>query len=860
MRPKLQRLLSRPSSLDLLRYLVGIPVSKGCSATARRHRGAAGRVRITCRGYASAATAAREVVDDQHNESFELRDLTKAWGGFPHESIQPSPQPSRLPATQSHSIALAPATKVKRVYGAWDESLWTHDELDYQSSLDKPPLPGKGRLLDLDTYKQDMRLWGVMLEYRKRVYGDHGVLTFLNALTQRGVLIPTNGALADRFWVTFLDLGFRNHGVLRRVCQYANHILVTQKRRWSKLYAYVVRFFLANGDPTAASTWHMRLFKDHPPNSLTFAEMCRHVIIYHGDSKVLKTIYRKNTHRNVYAKVIPLLCQRENFKAALDWHYFLLRNGDVPKSSKVVEPLIHFLAVYKPNAAVEVTQSLVAAGVSFAPNLSKELNDNTKISREIMNVMHGETLNITAKQYNDGLGARWFATRWVSLDIAINAIHALGVQEIGPLSLQAIALRDPDPKSVTARINQLKTLGISISPLIYSRAIEHFASKGLSRYLEGLLHCDQHPDAYQDARLQEELLASFARNGDWDQYHRTLQIRSLAAWSPSSERWNLRLRAEMTLGHQKEVERILEHMRDEQIFVKSKSIAHLLATRLRRRRHGRGPMNVPGETNRGRQNDLNTVIRMLIGIMESGNYVPVIYWREIIRRLGMLGRVDDVRSVSLFLTTWYAPQQKFPLSRPSPYHIPSQVPTSHPLHPLRIIFGIPFQRAVVEWGFISSLRPKPNHSLDPRREVIPVFDPFLPKVTAGITLLKLLSQRGVHIDGPTVRKALFNRLITYYGPGRSDRKYNRWGKIAMQGKLSMAARQIDDALEGAYFSSTDLPRLVDAISRRRWVRVEKKKQRRLAKPHVQRKVFEGKLPFDGRLLPGSDQVMYSQVW
>lgn len=853
MRLKLQRLLSRPSSLVLLRHLVGTSVSEGCSVPAGRNQCDGGRVRSARRGHASLATAAREV-DDELNENFESWEQTNAWRGFPQETIQPLPQPRKLSTTQSRSITIVPTTQIRRVYGPWDESLWTHDQLDYQSSLDTPPLPGKGRLLDLDTYKEDMRLWGVMLEYRKRLYGDNGVLTFLNAVTVRGVLIPTNGALADRFWLSFLDLGFRHPNILDRVFQYADHILATQKRRWSKLYAYIVRFFLINGDPKTASKWHKRLFKEHPPTSITFAEMCRHVIVYRGDSAALKIIYGKNTHRNVYSKVIPLLCQRENFKAALDWHYFLLRNGDVPSSSKVVEPLLHFLAVYEPKAAVQVTQSLVAAGVSFAQNMSKELNDNIKISREIMNLIHGETLNISAKKYNDSLGARWFATSWVSLDIAINAVHALGVQEIGPLSLQAIALRDPDPKSVTSRINQLKTLGISISPLIYSRAIEHFASKGLSRYLEGLLHCDQHPDAYQDAKLQEDLIASFARNGDWDQYHRTLQIRSLTAWSPSSERWNLRLRAEMTLGNHKEVERILEHMRADKIFVKSKSIAHLLATRLRRRRHGRLPMNVPGLMNRGKHNDLNTVIRMLIGIMESGNYVPVIHWREIIRRLGMLGRIDDVRSVALFLTTWYAPQQKFPLSRPSPYHIPSQVSVSHPLHPLRVIFSIPFQRAVVEWGFISSLRQKPNHSHDPRRAVIPVMDSSLPKVTAGITLLKLLSQRGVHIDGTSVRKALFNRLVTYFGPGKSDRKYNRWAKIAMQGKLSMAAKQIDDALEGAYFSSTDLPRLVDAISRRRWARVEKRKQRRLAKPQVQKKAF------DGKLLPGSDQVFYNQVW
>ncbi|KAE8442882.1 hypothetical protein EG329_002554 [Mollisiaceae sp. DMI_Dod_QoI] len=806
------------------------------------------------RGFASSAIAPSEEEDVQQCNTHEApyeRDVRRH---FSYNSSNPSTQLSILgfpPTTSTESTSLPRTFRAapKGIYGQWDESHWTHEQLEFESSLDQLNLLGKTRLLDLETHKHDMMLWGVLFEYRKRIYGYDGILMFFDAIVRRDIMIPTRGILADRFWLSFLDLGFRNPVLLDRIGQYSDYIWAAQKRSWSKLYVYIIRFFLVNGNLEGALLWHNRLLENHSPGPTPFAQMCRHVVFQYGDMQALRIIYLENTHRNVYSKVVPLLCQREDFKAALNWHFFFLKNGDLPSSPKSVEPLIHFLAVYEPRDAARVTKSLVAAGVSFASNMSRELVDNTKISREMMNLIHGQTLNVPVKTYNDSLGARWFATRWISLDTAINGVHALGIEEIGPLSLQAIALRDPNPKSVKLRIAQLEALGISLGSSLYSRAINYFANRGDREYLEGLINSDQHPDTVENADAQEELLLSFARAKDWVQYRRTVKIRALASRSPTIERWNLELRSLIRLGNREGFKATLDQMEIEKVPVKSRTITLLIRSTLRPRRTGHRPMVISGKTYQGRYNDLNIIVGVLKDIMESGSYVPIIHWREIIRRLGMSGRFNDLRSLALFLATWYAPQESSSLSRCRYYHVPSQVSTAHSLHPLNIIFNKPFQRAVVEWGFISGLRQKREFKHDPRRQLTQVQGSFLPDMTSGIVLLKLLSERGVHINGPSVRKALINRLVTYYGPGVSNKIENRRGKAIMQGKMSMAARQIDRALGGTFFSTIDLPRLIEAIAKTRLRRVQRRKQSRHEMGEETR-----------RSVPNGKQTWHSEVW
>jgi hypothetical protein len=823
MGPALQRLLSRPSSLEFLRYLVGPPTA---NAPAKRRPRLSTGERICGYRYVSMAVAARDVeryeVEEEHQPSDRQSGMAV-----------PAMKPNQMPTPMStSSSALRTVYKPWVVTGLsskknqrWNESLFTHEQLEFESNLEATAVAGRPRLLDRHGYNEDLKLWACLFEYRKRIHGLQGVLTFWSAIQKRNLHLPTKGHLAEKFWPEFLALGFQDRDILEEVCVYADRLLDETGERWSRLYVSIIEHFLINWQGDHARRWHERLFRLHLPGSRLFAEMCRYVEFRNGDIEALRRIYTLNKHRNVYSRVVPLLCQREDFKGALNWHFFFLRNGDLPRSSRMVEPLVHFLAIYdRPNAR-RVMRSLVDAGVSFASTLSNELENNTKISREMMNLVHGETFNISVKKYNDTLGARWFATRWVPLDVAINAVHALGIQEIGPLSLQAIALRDPDAKAVVIRITQLRDLGISIGSSMFARAVEHFAKNREFELLNSLLSSDQHPEELEDGKLQESLLETYARAKDWTQYRRTLALRSLVSKSPEIEKSNIVLRYHVTRGSKGAVMDILTDMQVAGIPVTSKSIAHIIRCSLRPRRTGHRPMTQKGMWNRAidkNGNDTNVVIAILKRLMKSGSFVPILHWREIIRRLGMAGRFNDLQQLCRELAAWYNPAEPSSIWPPHHrrYRIPAQVSTSHHLHPLRMLFNVPLQKAIVEWGFIHNLKHRKLDLEEFRQGKVPAIRTnSLPIVTSGITLLKQLSQHGVHIDGKCVRSAIFNRLITYYGPGRSNRRYNRTAKAILHGKMALVAKQIDDALGGKYFTAVDLPRIVNEKAATRWRRV-----------------------------------------
>ena len=379
---------------------------------------------------------------------------------------------------------------------------------------------------------------------------------------------------------------------------------------------------------------------------------------------------------------------REEFLVADDWHWILIQNGDLPKFVSDVEPLVRFLTTYYPDRAMQLTQNLQDIGLSFASALATEQEETAKLSREMMNHIHGKVYQIEEKQYNDSLGARWFATRWISLDIAMSGISALGTQQIGPLSLQAIALREPDAESITRRLDQLQDLSISIGNSRFSRAVDKFARNGKQELLDSLIKSDQHPDEFEDNDLQEKLLVSYARMQDWKQYRRTLAIRLIGTQAPRTDTENIVLRSQAQLGDPSAVLASLRKMQIAGIPVMPKTLMLLMSSFLRPRRRFKRPTTPRGEN---KKDDLSLVVIMLKEVMEAGSFVPASYWVEIIRRLGMTdGRWDELSDLLIFLASWYGPANRAETLDPATkqklrrYQVPKCVPTWHHLHPLRV--------------------------------------------------------------------------------------------------------------------------------------------------------------------------------
>jgi hypothetical protein len=649
----------------------------------------------------------------------------------------------------------------KYIYGPWNERLQGVSQLDFESNLtlvtDTP------KMLDPDRYGDDMKLWALLLDHRNRKFGTKGVRMFWEEIRSRNVQLPVTSSLAEQMWHTFLLLGFEDSLVLEQICQYADDQYSSQGIRWTKLYLRIVQHFLVNGTGEEAINWHERLITEHPPGPTGFVEMCRAVVSLHGNTVALQRIYQDYGHRKAYSKVVGVLCEQEKFDAALKWHMFFMEHGDFPTSIVVIERLVQYLAAYDTPNAIKVTQSIVDAGVPFSSRLAA----NLEISREMMNLVHGHHFQIKPLSYKDELGARWLATRWVSLDVAISSIHALGIQGIGPLSLQAIALREPDVKDLRKRLAQLRDLGISLGYSLYSRAVAKFARAGDHAHLESLLQSDQHPDALEDAQLQENLLSTYVQNKDWTQFRRTLAIQQLRGKSsPEYSKQNLILRVHARRQHAEALQRTLELMRQKGTSVSASAMFEIVRCFLVPRQRSKRPASMDTR-------DIDFVVFILKSLAYSGSHVPPTIWREILRRLGMLGRLSELKNLSLFLAFWYSPNNtSTSVGKHGIQHrLLTQLALTHPLHPLNIIFPVSFQKAAVEWGFIHALN---------RKAIDVATSRFNLDVTFGLRLLHELFTQGVHIDLKAVGKVIRHRLLIYYGPGSSARLYNRRARLNLR--------------------------------------------------------------------------------
>jgi hypothetical protein len=790
MRPALQRLLSRPSSLELLRCLVGTPESLSIYAPAARIRQCQHRVTKLARGYSSTAGAALK--EDVY--------IPKRR----HDGPEPTMEVSANYLEPTETVLKKPLLSAG-YYGPWKApTIWAIDEIDFQSDLAAPQHAEQKRLIDQPEHEKDMRLFARLLDHRERRYGMEGIRMFWEAVKNRGIHLPTQdyrrskGLPAEKLWKSFLKLGFYDNRVLEEICAYADELLEKRRERWPRLYATVVEHFLIRDQGKEALVWHNRLLERHPPSATSFATLCHRTVRHRGDLEALKEIYDTNEHRNAYGSIVPMLCRQEDFRSAKEWHFKLLEKGDIPVKAEHAQALSRFLAIYDRRNAVRVTQSLVDAGAPF--EVTNSLKENVKISREMMNLIHGETFNIPVKDYNDEYGARWFATAWVPLDLTMHSVHALGIQEIGPLSLQALCLRnepgggEPGPDTILRRIEQLESIGISIGNSVFSRAVKHFAQNRKFNHLMGLLKSDQHPDALEDWKSLEDLLAHFARIRDWDQYRRILAIRTFTSKVPAIEAQNVWLRTHITNEDVPAVLDTLSQMQVNGTIVKTSTIAYILRAMLEPRRRGR--KIIPGWRN------LYMVSTILKGIMDAGSLVPAAYWREIIRRFGMMRPNNELRDLCIFLASRYGSTNKYMpaiigTQRAAPHRVPSQVDPSHPLHPLKILFPPTLQKSIIAWGFIHALEKAAETAptVMTRRNVARLSpkDHINGQVTAGISLLKELRQLGVHIDWKAIKKAIFDRLIVYYGPGRSSRLYNRvaWRYVPEFGTM---IRLIDDAM------------------------------------------------------------------
>ncbi|KAI9767883.1 MAG: hypothetical protein M1840_005376 [Geoglossum simile] len=648
------------------------------------------------------------------------------------------------------------------------------EQLYVESDVDGTVLAGK--LVDDPDHFDNFQLWVILLDFRERLQGLDGIKKVWRGLRLRNIALPVGGTPASTLWSRFLDLGLTDQNAMESILLHARSQYDTTGQRWPGVYEKIIGYHLRN-NPLGVPWWHDRLKADHPPHGQCLMALASVASRSKKSLAAFRWIYLRCDQRNVYSTLIPSLCSRRKYRLALRWHFWFIKMGDFPPSLDVVTE--HLAPGISKKDLEEVVRNLREAG-SFPAGRepkSPEPEEVTAgngvvagISRRIRSIMttYGDKLDILRKPPDDEICARCFVTDGWSVDAVLNGMEILGVKAIGPLSLRELALREKTPDKIANRIIQMERAGISTGESVFSRLVKKLSINNKATLLTDILHCDQHPDVFEDREVQISLLGKYLDCMDWRQFRRTIAILTELSHDPEMENWNVVLQVLLNCGREHVARQLLEHMRMEGMLIKQESIFCLTRGLLRRRNQGKAPVS-----NRKQYDDLGFVRNLLSGIIQSGSRVQPRIWRELMIRFGMTGRLDELESLVLWLLQWYNPSRCGQVPRMSYFdpRVDSFTSTPRREKASYILFHPHMINSLIAWGFIHELSRLRSPVRYPAQAFVTnVFRSTTHPWARGLRLVKELENRGVRVPIATIRRACQLRLLSLYGPTISKRR------------------------------------------------------------------------------------------
>lgn len=681
------------------------------------------------------------------------------------------------------------------LYGKWRPLSLDHDRLIVESDINA--LDSRFvRLVDQDGNENDIELWSCLLEFCHRWMDRDGVVMIWQAIYKRRNLYEVDGVLPEAFWGTILNAAVTSEKFLREVTSYAEWLLETHGARWPRLYATVMTYMLTNRLRAEALLWHVTLMPSFGPGETEFVELLKKFITDPDPTlqQTLQFLYEWSVHRNLYDILIPFLFDKGHSGLALRWRRLLSVHNDTP-ASLAARPFLRYVGAYYPHAVLSKEELSVAGlalkeyQVSMLADSRKHLPAEAAITGHnlsyLVNRVHGETFGIREKPYNDKLGAKWFASTWVPLDFAINVIYTIGINSIGPLSLQSIALREGNAQGMLHRMDQLRQLKIDLPDTNYVRAIQHYGTIGDDEALQELLDCDIHPDVFDDEVEQKQMLEQCLEAGDWKTYHLVLKTKLAVTADSIGACSNSVLQSCAHQGNAAMALKILQEMSSlglQPAPMTSHTISSLILEVLS-----------PHATGRGR--DHVDVQLALCRQLAKTRFPPAVeVWQTLLYRLGRDYRLVDLERLSLevfrlfsdYTTSerpmWVSHMADVPeiLRLESPYQhfqkLPRDLSLRHPRHPLQQIFDDNLQGSIVRWGFTYT---RYNREAEDAATAIIVngsggggsggdgypLEPSSFHFARGIRLLSMLRGLGLVVTRMTVQKQAVLRLVDLYRGG-----------------------------------------------------------------------------------------------
>ena len=663
----------------------------------------------------------------------------------------------------------------------WREHLSTFEQFQKETDLERSAVD-RPRLIDNGSYSEDWLLWLELIRFRRRHVGIQGTQAIYEEIFSRGKYIPTRGDTGRELWDLLFQAGHQDRGFLERVVVYATQLKRSTGNSPSNMYGSIIGHAL-RADSGSALKWHRLLKQEFAPSIEDYKKLLGLSASW-GTINHLRALYNDYPLYGMYATAIPELCKVQIYEEAFKWHSLLSDHKDLPLEFNDLKPLLAYFVQAGDSSRVEkIIGNLVQAQSSFIDQATKYVRKNETISRELVSRQLGEVHGVAPKQLSDSFCARLFATRLFAVKTVINGLHMMAVDSIGPLSLREIASRDECfPHAILRHLDDLKNAGILFGGSLFAYLVQKLAWEENNLLLKSLVESDLHPDTLEDNNLQERLLAQYYAAEDQLQVERTLTILTARGTSQKERAkmwWNAVLRSHVTLRKLDAVKSILETMQRARISVTSSSSRHLRVHWLSRRQRGHRAE---------RTEELSIIIHATKSTLESGDFVPIIAWKEIMRRLGMAGRLVEFENLALWLADYYAsPAGQQSMLAGSPLRsMASQEwvaagalsKNKNPSKYLNLLFTTAAQQAIVAWGFQQEVKihPEAHHILkSPKRRgmVRSVPHSRQPLWTWGLILLKRLQERGVPIQQATLSRICRHRLTALFGHGTSNRHINR---------------------------------------------------------------------------------------
>lgn len=787
----LLRLLNRPSALALLEQLVGSSTAAAASTSTTRpiHDNLRRRCHDCQRRRDGRRWIYQQAKPKPHTSTTSLATPTK-------RNTKLGKKRSGARAVSIEGVKLENSADFQSLSGIWEE------KLKISRGFTKQP----GLYLDPSVSHLEH-----FLAYQRRD-GWQGTITVWKAIRPRQseLNFPVEGEEADTLWGSFVEAGMHDLKFLDEVVRYAAALLSRKQIRWRDFYVEIMKRLLESR-PETALEWHERLTGGfmYNRNLIALIFPIKSALITTEQLRAFRSIcFAVKTHR-IYDYLIPRLLDARQIKIAASLHIFLTSKNDTPRGVGPLKRLLVEVAALKdPNLYVTVRETVLVLAREHDTDLSElappvRAAAATELGRSPHDTTAKVPLIIRPKQlkpekYQDGesmlsetFGSKLFATASLPLSLLVSGLKVFDIQCIGPVTLRQLALRAGDPAELFQRIMQLSESGISLNKSVFSRMVYKLAKDGDAPLLSSILESDMHPDAYNDLKLQEELLLSYTLANDRRQLERTKAVLTFAGYQPPRI-WNATISAALDHDDWSLVVRLIDDMHADGYLLDNRNSQTMSRQIFKLHRPDRRP-----EFPEKHATLAAALVRVWQRKIEAGHYIPAYAWVQLLLNLAWANRWIDLSRAVLWLADHFSPKKDTPsvpdlplptglngkalrrvssVANNEPLHLSAENPAL-PQSILRNIFRRQFLQTLITVGFQMNLSSKPSKEISSLSIATfdtttnePITHTNLHPWLRGVVLCRQLRDRGVYVPRALVLGAFRYRLALLYQPGRVPRK------------------------------------------------------------------------------------------